>query len=144
MTVRVIGARPVAADEDVLPGLAVYDDSGEIKVLEESTQAGTLGLTPYGIAMTDDAGGVAEVVTEGEVNALAGDKIAAGDLIVAQVDTGRLIPLDGGLVATLTEGTVIWYVGRALEGASGDGVQFRAFVRPAMFTVPTAPAEGGG
>ena len=142
MTVRTILARPVAADTGVLPGLAVYDDKGEIKVAEESTQPDTLGLVPLGIAMTDAAGGVADVVAEGEVNGLAGAAIPAGSAIVAQVDTGRLIPLDGALIGTLTEGSVIWLVGRALEAATGDGSQFRAFVRPIPFTVPTAPSGG--
>ena len=144
MTVRVIGARPVAADEDVLPGLAVVDAAGTIEVIDESTAAAAMGVKPYGIAMTDDAGGVAQVVVEGEVNALAGAEVMTGDIVVVQEGTGRLVPLDGTLVGTLTEGTVIWYVGRALGPASGDGVQFRCFVRPALFTVPTAPTEGGG
>lgn len=140
MTVRTILARPVAADTDVLPGLAVYDDSGTITVAEESTQAGTLGIVPLGIAMTDATGGVADVVAEGEVNAIAGAAIPAGSAIVAQADTGRLIPLNSTLIGTLTEGAVIWIVGRALEAATGDGSQFRAFVRPAPFTIPTEPS----
>lgn len=142
MTVRVIVARPVAADSDVLPGLAVVDAAGTIEVIDESTAALAMAVKPLGVVMTNGAGSVADVVAEGEVNALAGAELAIGDLVVVQANTGRLVPLSGTLIGTLDEGSVIWYVGRALGPASGNGVQFRCFVRPALFTVPTAPDEG--
>ena len=68
--------------------------------------------------------------------ALAGATIAVGDILVAEYDTGRVIPFAD---SAYTDGAVVWTVGRALEGAS-DGQMLRVEVHITSRAIATAPA----
>ena len=116
-------ARPVLGGSAVAAGQVVTISSDAlIPLVGPTDQAGTVAVKPAGIALTS-ATSTTECATcyEGSCMALAGDTIAAGDILVAEYETGRVIPF---VDSAYTDGTVVWTVGRALEGAS-DGQMLR-------------------
>lgn len=131
-------ARPVLGGAAVAAGQVVTIDTGALVPLDGPTdQAGTVAVKPAGIALTS-ATSTTECATcyEGSCMALAGATIAVGDILVAEYDTGRVIPFAD---SAYTDGAVVWTVGRALEGAS-DGQMLRVEVHITSRAIATAPA----
>lgn len=138
MTVRVTMPRPLLSAEAIAVGQVVTGTS-TLSVLDGPTdQAGTAAVKPQGVATTSatDASEIVGVVTFGECDGLLGDTVAQGDILVAEYNTGRLIPFAD---SAYTDGTVIWTVGRALEGGA-DGQMGRIFVDIQSRAIATAPA----
>lgn len=131
-------ARPVLGGSAVAAGQVVTIDTGALIPLVGATnQAGTVSVKPAGIALTS-ATSTTECATcyEGSCMALAGDTIAVGDILVAKYQTARVIPF---VDSAYTDGTVVWTVGRALEGAS-DGQMVRIETHITSRAIATAPA----
>jgi hypothetical protein len=137
-------ARPINAGDAVAIGQVVTEDSGDLTPLVgETDQPTTAAIKPFGVALTSAAvGAECTTVFRGECNGLAGGTVEAGDELVAEYETARLIPYTS---ADYDEGSEIWIVARALEDAA-DGQQFRIDVDIYLKTVPTAvyvpPEEG--
>jgi hypothetical protein len=130
-----IVARPVTAGEAIAVGLVVTGTSSFTVLDGPTDQAGTAAVKPRGIAQTSAAasGDAVVVVERGDATALAGDTVAAGDVCVAEYNTGRLIPYSA---AAYTDGTEIYTAGRAKEAAT-DGVLFQFDVDIQLHTIPT-------
>ena len=131
-------ARPVLGGSAVAAGQVVtIAHDALIPLVGATNQAGTVSVKPAGIALTS-ATATTECATcyEGSCMALAGDTIAVGDILVAEYQTARVIPF---VDSAYTDGTVIWTVGRALEGAS-DGQMLRIETHITSRAIATAPA----
>jgi hypothetical protein len=129
-------ARPIDAGAAVAIGQVVTESSGDlIPLVGATSQKVTAAIKPFGVALTSAAvGAECTTVFRGECNGRAGATVAAGDELVAEYETARLIPYDAG---DYDEGSEIWIVARALEDAA-DGQQFRIDVDISLKTVPTA------
>ena len=132
-------ARPVTASTTVAVGQVVTISTAEfIPLLGPTDQPGTAAVKPAGIALTSAVDGTeCTVCYDDECDGLFGANVAVGDELVAEYETGRLIPY---VAATYVEGTEIWIVARALEGGV-DGQNARVSVEIRSKTIPTAPAE---
>lgn len=136
---RKVLARPRSAGTGgCAPGQVLTISTDTLIVLQGPTdQPGTSAVKPAGIALksalaTEDCA----CCYEGSCMALAGDTIAAGDILVAEYNTGRVIPFAD---SAYTDGTIVWTVGRALEGGA-DGQMIRVEVSITSRAVATAPA----
>jgi hypothetical protein len=138
MTVRVVLPRPVLAGGTIAAGQAVTGTSSFTAAVGASSQQVTFtGTKPRGIALNSAVNGAAvDVCCFGECDALAGDTIADGDILVCEYESGRLIPFAD---SAYTDGTVGWTVGMALEAAV-DGQMFRVLVNIQSRAIATAPA----
>jgi len=132
-------AQPALSGAAIAAGQVLTIDTGAlIPLVGPTNQAGTVAVKPAGIALksADAAGADVACANGGECMALAGDTIAAGDILVAEYLTGRVIPFAD---SAYTDGTVIWTVGRAL-GAAADGQRVAIQVHITSRAIATAPA----
>lgn len=127
MTIRSYSASPRVAGEAILAGYACKIGSSKVALLNDATQATTVTVKPLGISATETAadGDEIAVVDFGEAMAVAGTSgVAAGDLLVAEAGTGKLITYSE---AAYTDGQTVYIIARALEAIAANAIG-RVFV----------------
>lgn len=132
-------AQPALSGAAIAAGQVLTIDSAAlIPLIGETNQAGTVTVKPAGIALKSAAASGEDVACAngGECMALAGDTVNVGDILVAEYNTGRVIPFAD---SAYTDGTIAWTVGRALE-AGADGKLIAIQVHITSRAIATAPA----
>lgn len=118
-------ARPLTGDEATTSaiGLAAYRKGSPLEWAiadDGADQAATQQLAATGIFTAGSAANESVTVQRtGTCTAIAGTGgVTQGDFVVAEYNTGKLIPLD---VSVGTTGDVVYVLGEALKTASADG-----------------------
>jgi len=125
---------PLVADEAITAGLVLKLGTGLAIDDGEGSNPAQAAIKPIGVSQEDVAAGdyCQQVAVSGPARVIAGATIAVGDKLAADTD-GKVRPITG---YTLTDGTLYYTVGTALEAAS-TGSGFNANLGVQIFDART-------